>query len=66
MNNFGMDISQSDRALVVAEQRLDAIRKLHFRFYSPVLGDACRTCHLQWPCPTVAILDSDDTTGAQA
>lgn len=60
-----MDVSESDRALVVAEQKLDAIRKLHQLKYDHYHRHGhfkvCAECHRPWPCLTVAILDSDDT-----
>jgi hypothetical protein len=56
---FGMDITESDRALVVAEQRLDAIRKLcdNTRTVATQQGTIAAV-HVT---RILAILDSDDT-----
>jgi hypothetical protein len=43
-----------------AEQKLAAIRRLHFQRDGSEKG-WCANCGLSWPCPTVAVLDSDDT-----
>jgi hypothetical protein len=58
-----MDITDSDRALVVAEQKMDRVRELHRERHFAVCdtGPRCAVCDTEWPCPTVAILDSDDT-----
>lgn len=43
-----------------AETALGRVRALHRRAASPVVGDYCADCDIEWPYPTISILDKED------